>query len=107
MLAVSIYIVTGATCSSSGGMTIALEALGDKFIQLSQSTGVSLAAFHRVAAVSSAAFDSLPHNGGVIILKDLSGYDYGEIYMDMFVITVAIPLLTSIACIILGGFGIV
>lgn len=107
MLAVSIYIVTGATGSSSGGMTIALEALGDKFIQLSQSTGVSLAAFHRVASVSSAAFDSLPHNGGVIILKDLSGYDYGEIYMDMFVITVAIPLITSVVCIILGGFGIV
>lgn len=107
MLALSIYIVTGATGSSSGGMTIAMDALGDKFVQLSQSTGMPLAAFHRVASVSSAAFDSLPHNGGVIILRDLSGFGYKEIYLDMFVISVAIPLITSFACIIMGAVGMI
>ena len=107
MLAISIYIITGATGSSSGGMTIALDALGDRFTQLSQSTGVPLAAFHRVASISSGAFDSLPHNGGVIILRDLSGYGYKEIYLDMFVITVAIPLITSWAAIIMGALGII
>lgn len=105
--AIAIYVITGATGSSSGGLTIALDALGDKFIQMSQSTGISLPVFHRVAAVSSAAFDSLPHNGGVLVLLDLSGYGYKEIYWDMFIITVIIPLITSFAMIILGGLGVV
>lgn len=107
MLALTIYVITGATGSSSGGMTIALEAMGQRFIELSQSSGIPLAAFHRVAAVSSAAFDSLPHNGGVIILRDLSGYGYKDIYWDMFIITVVIPLLTSFLCIFLGSVGVI
>lgn len=104
--AIAIYVITGATGSSSGGLTIALDALGDKFIQMSQQKGISLATFHRVAAVSSAAFDSLPHNGGVLVLLDLSGYGYKKIYWDMFMITVVIPLVTSFAMVLLGGLGI-
>lgn len=105
--AIAIYIITAATGSSSGGLTIALDALGDRFVQMSQSTGISLDVFHRVAAVSSAAFDSLPHNGGVLVLLDLSGYGYKHIYWDMFIITVIIPLITSFAMVFLGGIGVI
>lgn len=104
--AIAIYIITAATGSSSGGLTIALDALGDKFVQMSHATGISLDIFHRVAAVSSAAFDSLPHNGGVLVLLDLSGYGYKHIYWDMFIITVVIPLVTSFVIVFLGGMGI-
>lgn len=51
---------------------------------MSQTSGISLPVFHRVASVSSAAFDSLPHNGGVLVLLDLSGYDYKDIYFKTF-----------------------
>lgn len=105
--AIAIYVITAATGSSSGGLTIAMDAMSSKFIDLSQTTGISLQTFHRVAAVSSAAFDSLPHNGGVLVLLDLSGYGYKQIYFDMFMVTVIIPLLTSFVMVFLGGLGVV
>lgn len=105
--AIAIYVITAATGSSSGGLTIAMDAMSNKFIEMSRMTGISLQTFHRVAAVSSAAFDSLPHNGGVLVLLDLSGYGYKQIYFDMFMVTVVIPLLTSFVMVFLGGLGVV
>jgi H+/gluconate symporter-like permease len=66
-LAVAVNVLAAMTGSASGGMSIALDVLGNTYVQLAQETGVSLDAMHRVTAVASGALDALPHNGAVII----------------------------------------
>ena len=64
----SVALLSAMTGSASGGMTIALDALGSTFVDVANATGVSLEAMHRVTAVASGALDALPHNGAVITL---------------------------------------
>ena len=46
------------TGSASGGMSIALEALGPTFVDMAHATGVSLEAMHRVTAIASGVLDT-------------------------------------------------
>lgn len=64
-LAISVNVLSALTGSASGGMSVALEALGDTYIRLAAETGTPLAAMHRVTSVASGALDALPHNGAV------------------------------------------
>lgn len=65
-LSVAVNLLAGATGSASGGMGIALEALGAKYMELAKSTGIDPQAFHRIASLSSGGLDTLPHNGAVL-----------------------------------------
>lgn len=105
-VAVSTNILAGSTGSSGGGLAIAMEALSESFIQLSAESGISLEAFHRVASISSAGLDTLPHNGAVITILTVTALTHKESYKDIFVCGVAIPMLASISAIILGNMGI-
>lgn len=62
----SVALLSAMTGSASGGMSIALDALGRKFVDLAQSSGVSLDVMHRVTAIASGSLDALPHNGAGI-----------------------------------------
>ena len=64
--AVAINLLAGATGSASGGMGIALEALGAQYYDIAIQTGISPEAFHRIAALASGGLDALPHNGAVL-----------------------------------------
>ncbi len=66
--AASVALLSAITASTSGGMTIAPDALGASFVDLANAAGTSLDAMHRVTAVASGALDALPHNGAVIRL---------------------------------------
>jgi len=67
-LSVAVNLMAGATGSASGGMGIALAALGAKYLELSKTSGISAQAFHRIASLSSGGLDTLPHNGAVLTL---------------------------------------
>lgn len=103
-LAVQIMaIITG---SASGGMGIALNALGDTFYSLSQSTGISPEVFHRMAAVASGA-SIFPNNGALLTLLAVTGLTHKETYKDVFVVAFIIPTIAMIVGIIMGAIGIV
>lgn len=104
--AVAVNILAGATGSASGGLGIALEALGDKYYQLALETGICPEAFHRIASLASGGLDSLPHNGAVLTLLTVTGFTHKEAYKDIFVVTVILPILASIPAIILASLGI-
>ena len=91
--AVAVNILAGVTGSASGGMSIALEALGDTYLRLAQENDVSPELLHRVAALSSGGFDVLPHNGAVITLLAITGLTHAKSYFDIFMVAVAGPLL--------------
>lgn len=105
--AVAITTLAGATGSSSGGMTIALEALGEYYLQVAASTGISPEVFHRVATVASGGLDSLPHCGAVITLLAVCKLNYKKSYADVGMITCVIPIIAVVAIVILGAFGVV
>ncbi|AUH63321.1 GntP family permease [Paracoccus zhejiangensis] len=102
-LAVAVNVLAGITGSASGGMSIALNALGEQFAQMGQAQGISMELMHRVTALSSGGFDALPHNGAVITLLGICGLTHRQSYADIFVVAVAIPVLATICVILLGS----
>ncbi|WP_108257633.1 GntP family permease [Mangrovicoccus ximenensis] len=101
-LAVAVNVLAGITGSASGGMSIALGALGEQFAEMGQAQDISMGLMHRVTALSSGGFDALPHNGAVITLLAITGLTHKKSYGDIFVVAVAIPVAATVAVILLG-----
>jgi H+/gluconate symporter-like permease len=95
-LAVAVNVLAAMTGSASGGMSIALDALGSTYVQLAEATGVSLEAMHRVTAVASGALDALPHNGAVITILSICKLGHSEAYLDIFVVAVVVPMISLV-----------
>ncbi|MBL0352418.1 MAG: GntP family permease [Candidatus Dechloromonas phosphoritropha] len=105
-LAVSTNVLAALTGSASGGMTIALEALGPIYLQIASQQGIDPALLHRIAVMSAGTLDSLPHNGAVITLLAVCGSTHRKSYIDIVMCCVVSAMLALIAVIILGGmFG--
>jgi H+/gluconate symporter-like permease len=85
--AISVTVLAGITGSASGGMSIALAAMGDTFIAGAEAAKVPLEVLHRVAAMASGGMDTLPHNGAVITLLAVTGLTHRQAYKDIFMIT--------------------
>jgi len=100
--AVAINALAGITGSASGGMSIGLEVLGAKYLEMAQQMNISPELLHRVAALSSGGFDTLPHNGAVISLLAICGLTHKESYLDIFMVAVAIPVVSTVTVIALG-----
>ena len=104
---ISVTALAGVTGSASGGMSIALEALGDNLIQLANQSGIDPQVLHRIATVACGGLDTLPHNGAVITLLAVCGLTHKKSYFDIMMVTAIIPVIALIATIILGSMGIV
>ena len=85
--AVTVTTLAGITGSASGGLSIALAAMSDTFIQAAHSAHIPLEVFHRVAAMASGGMDTLPHNGAVITLLAVTGLTHRASYRDIFAVT--------------------
>lgn len=105
-LALSVNVLAGITGSASGGMSIALETLGDQFKEMAIAQGIDLELVHRVTAISSGGFDALPHNGAVITLLAICGLSHRQSYKDIGVVAIVVPVIALIVVIALGSlFG--
>lgn len=105
-LAVAVNLLAGATGSASGGMGIALEALGAKYMELATTSGIDPAAFHRIASLSSGGLDTLPHNGAVLTLLNNTGMTHKDSYIDIMVTSLILPAISLIPVILLASLGI-
>ncbi|WP_220270858.1 GntP family permease [Vibrio metschnikovii] len=105
--AISTSLLAGITGSASGGLSIALDALGDIYIQQASNLGISLDALHRIASIACGGLDSLPHNGAVITLLSICGMTHRDSYKDIFVCTLAIPIVATGVVLIFATFGVV
>ena len=105
-LAVATNILAALTGSASGGMTIALDALGDTYMRIAAEQGINPALMHRVAAIGSGTLDSLPHNGAVVTLLAVCGSTHRESYLDIVMVGIVSALIALVAVIVLGSmFG--
>lgn len=104
---VATSVLAGITGSASGGMSIALSAMGDVYMQKAVALGINPQVFHRIAAIACGGFDTLPHNGAVITLLGITGLTHRESYKDIGMCTVVIPVIAAAICIVLASFGVV
>jgi H+/gluconate symporter-like permease len=105
-LAVATNVLAALTGSASGGMTIALDALGDTYMRIAEQQGIDPALMHRVAAIGSGTLDSLPHNGAVVTLLAVCGSTHRESYLDIVIVAIVGALIALVAVIALGStFG--
>lgn len=101
-LSVAVNILAGITGSASGGMSIALQTLGDRYMELSQTAGISPELMHRVTSIATGGLDALPQNGAVITLLTICKLTHKQSYGDIFVVAAVVPILALIAVILLG-----
>lgn len=104
--AIAVNVLAGITGSSSGGLSIALEALGKNYLDMALQQGISPELLHRVGTIASGGFDTLPHNGAVITLLAICGMDHKKSYFDIFMVALAFPVLATVTVVVLGSiFG--
>jgi H+/gluconate symporter-like permease len=102
-LAVAVNVLAGITGSASGGLSIALQTLGETYTQLAQQYGIDPGLMHRVASMSSGGFDALPHNGAVITLLSICGLTHRQSYLDIFVVCVVVPVAAIVTVVVIGS----
>ncbi len=105
-LAIATNVLAALTGSASGGLTIALDALGDTYMRLAAEQGIDPALMHRVAVIGAGTLDSLPHNGAVVTLLAVCGSTHRESYLDIVMVAIVGALIALAAVIALGSaFG--
>jgi H+/gluconate symporter-like permease len=105
-LAVATNILASLTGSASGGLTIALDALGAAYLSIAHEKGIDPGLLHRVAVIGAGTLDSLPHNGAVVTLLAVCNSSHRESYFDIVMVSIVGGLLALVAVIILGtAFG--
>jgi H+/gluconate symporter-like permease len=102
-LAVATNVLAALTGSASGGLTIALDALGETYLRLAAEHGIDPALLHRVAVMSAGTLDSLPHNGAVVTLLAVCGVSHRQSYFDIFMVAIVGALIALAAVIVLGS----
>lgn len=91
---VSTSVTAAVTGSSSGGMTIALNAFGEELRVLAEDQGMSLEAMHRLTAMAAGGLDTLPHSGAVVTLLLVCGMTHRQSYKDVAMVTIVCPVVT-------------
>jgi H+/gluconate symporter-like permease len=101
-VAVATNVVAGITGSASGGLIIALEAMGDTYVRMAAAAGIDPALMHRVAAIGCGGLSSLPHNGAVVTLLAICGATHRGSYRDVAMVMLVGTILALLVIITLG-----
>lgn len=101
-LAIGVNVLAGMTGSASGGMSIALQTMGDAYLAMAEVAGISPDLLHRVTAVATGGLDTLPHNGAVITLLAICGQTHRQAYLDIAVAGMLVPIIALVVLITLG-----
>ena len=99
---IAVNSLAAMTGSASGGLSIALKALGETYYQRGINAGINPELLHRVASMSCGGLDSMPHNGAVITLLLICGVTHRQGYKDIAVVSILCPLAGTITVIALG-----
>ena len=96
-------MLSALTGSASGGLTIALDALGTSYLGLAAEHGIDPALLHRIAVMSAGTLDSLPQNGAVVTLLAVCGTTHSQSYFDIVMTAIVGPMIALVVVIILGS----
>lgn len=105
-LTVSMNALAALTGTASGGMAIALNALGEDFMMMAAEYNINPELMHRITTISAGTLDALPHNGTVLILLKLCKLTHRESYFDMVMTVIVTCLAALVVVLVLGSiFG--
>lgn len=102
-LAVSTNLLAALTGSASGGLTIALDALGQTYMDVAMREGIDPGLLHRVAVIGSGTLDILPHNGAVVSLLAICGLTHRQSYFDIVMVGIVSSVVALAVVIAMGS----
>lgn len=85
---VGVGLLSAITAEANSGIILFLESFGSRFIS---NPAIDLGAIHRIAMMTSAGFDSMPHSGNVLMNLKVFGLNHKTGYKYIFVTSVLIP----------------
>ncbi|TDG11844.1 GntP family permease [Seongchinamella unica] len=88
----SVSVVSAVTGSSSGGLQIFMQTMAPAYLEM----GLAPGTVHRIAAMASGGFDSLPHCGAIVAMLSITGLTHRDAYKDVGMVTVVIPVLATL-----------
>jgi H+/gluconate symporter-like permease len=91
---VAVILISAISADCMGGVSIFMATLGPQML----AAGVNPSPLHRLVALSSATFDSLPHNGSVNMNLTVFQLTHKEGYKYQFFFQALIPFAVSIVC---------
>eukprot|EP00768_Dysnectes_brevis_P003603 gnl/Dysnectes_brevis/2562_a3086_905.p1 GENE.gnl/Dysnectes_brevis/2562_a3086_905~~gnl/Dysnectes_brevis/2562_a3086_905.p1 ORF type:complete len:512 (-),score=101.59 gnl/Dysnectes_brevis/2562_a3086_905:593-2128(-) len=106
LLAVTVFCLCGLVGSASGGLRIALDAVGPLFLAQAQAQGIDPQIMHRVSSISSGLIDTLPMNPSIVTALLVCGFTHKEAYAGMFVTASVVPFFTAIITVMLALAGV-
>ena len=101
-LTIAMNVLAGLTGTASGGMAIALNALGGYFMEMAALYNINPELMHRITTISAGTLDALPHNGTVLILLKLCQLTHRESYFDMVMTVIVTCIVALVAVLIIG-----
>ena len=105
-LVVAMNTLAALTGTASGGMAIALGALGSEYMRLAAEYGINPELMHRLTVISAGTLDALPHNGTVLLLLQISKQTHSSSYLDMVMTVIVSVIISLVAVFALGAtFG--
>lgn len=102
LVMITVNLLCGIMGTSSGGLTVFMNYLADKYINL----GISPEILHRIAVMSCGGLDTLPHSGALFIFLNTCGLTHKETYKEVFITTVVIPVIALVPIAILASSGV-
>ncbi len=100
--AIAVSLIAAMTGSASGGQAIALPILAPLYL----GQGVSPDQLHRSVALASGALDAMPHNGYIVTtIRAICGETHKAAYWPMAAMTMAVPTLGLIVCLVMFTLG--
>lgn len=105
VMALTAALIAGIVGSASGGTGIVMEVFGDEFLEIGQQYNIANASMHRAIIFGANILGTLPHSGLIITLLLVCGLSHRETYKQIFIVSVAFPLLATLLlllCIFIG-----
>ena len=88
----AVSLVSAVTGSATGGLQIFMQTMAPAYLEM----GIEPQTLHRLATMASGGFDSLPHCGAIVAMLTITQLTHREAYRDVGVITVVIPVATTL-----------
>ena len=104
-MAIASNVLAGLTGSASGGISIALDLMGQQWLAWAQQSGVPLDVMTRVAAIASGGLSLTPHNGALITMFVVCGLSHKTSYLDVAIISIFKGSASFFAIILYTLFG--
>ncbi len=100
---VAVNVVAGITGTALGGLQIFADTMLPNYINL----GINPEAFHRLLTIACCGLDTLPHCSTFILMCSVCGVTAKDSYKHVFPLTVVMPILLTVLCILMISVGII